>query len=156
ANPLLFTNYSILDNQGDDYVSKALSYLPAQSTIYWDELQNGDIMEDPSPMRVFFAHPALQWAYYISLFGLIIFVLYEKKRRQRIIPIIEPLKNSTVEFVNVVGQVYYEQRDNRNIAQKKIVYFKEHLRSRYFLKTDIMDKEFIERLSQKTGVPLSL
>ncbi len=155
ANPLLFTNYSILDNQGDDYASKALSYLPAQSTIYWDELQNGDIMEDPSPMRVFFAHPALQWAYYISLFSLVIFVLYEMKRRQRIIPIIEPLKNSSVDFAQVVGQVYYEQRNNLNIAQKKIIFFLEHLRTKYYLRTNKLDMDFIERLSQKTGVSYS-
>jgi hypothetical protein len=155
ADPLLFSNYSILNNQGDDYASKALSYLPAQSTIYWDELQNGDIMDDPSPMRVFFAHPSLQWAYYISLFSLVIFVLYEMKRRQRIIPVIEPLKNSTVDFAKVVGQVYYEQRNNLNIAQKKIIFFMEHLRTKYYLKTAKLDMEFIERFSQKTGVSYS-
>ena len=103
-------------------------------------------------MRVFFSHASLQWAYYISLFGMVIFVLYEMKRRQRIIPVIEPLKNSTVEFVNVVGQVYYEQRNNMNIAQKKILFFLEHLRTKYYLKTNPLDQEFIERLSQKTGI----
>ena len=77
------------------------------------------------------------------------------KRRQRIIPIIEPLKNSTVEFANVVGQVYYEQRNNMNIAQKMIIFFYEHLRTKYYLKTNPLDNEFIERLSQKTGIELS-
>jgi len=155
ANPLIFTNYTLLSDRGDDYTAKVLSYLPACKTIYWDEYQNGDIPEDPSPMRVFFSNPNLQWAYYISLFGLVIFVLYEMKRRQRIIPIIEPLKNATVEFANVVGQVYYEQRDNMNIAQKKIIYFYEHLRTAYYLKTTPLDAEFIERLSQKTGIEIS-
>ena len=74
------------------------------------------------------------------------------KRRQRIIPVIEPLKNSTVDFVNVVGQVYYEQRDNRNIAEKKILFFLEYLRTRYYLKTTTLDKEFAGRLSHKTGI----
>jgi hypothetical protein len=155
ANPLIFTNYTLLSDRGDDYTAKVLSYLPASKTIYWDEYQNGDIPEDPSPMRVFFSNPNLQWAYYISLFGLVVFVLYEMKRRQRIIPIIEPLKNATVEFANVVGQVYYEQRDNMNIAQKKIIYFYEHLRTAYYLKTTPLDAEFIERLSQKTGIEIS-
>ena len=155
ANPLIFTNYTLLSDRGNDYTAKVLSYLPAGKTIYWDEYQNGDIPEDPSPMRVFFSNPNLQWAYYISLIGLVVFVLYEMKRRQRIIPIIEPLKNATVEFANVVGQVYYEQRDNMNIAQKKIIYFYEHLRTVYYLKTTPLDAEFIERLSQKTGIEIS-
>ncbi|MBV8390579.1 MAG: DUF4350 domain-containing protein [Mucilaginibacter sp.] len=155
ANPLIFSNYALLSNRGDDYAAKVLSYLPKSNAIYWDEYQNGDIPEDTSPLRVFFNNPALRWAYYLCLFGMIIFVLYEMKRRQRIIPIIEPLKNSTVEFANVVGQVYYEQRNNMNIAQKIIVFFYEHLRTEYYLKTNPLDAEFIERLSQKTGVELS-
>lgn len=152
ANPLIFSNYALLSDRGDDYAAKVLSYLPKSQAIYWDEYQNGDIPEDTSPMRVFFNDPSLSWAYYISLFGMVVFVLYEMKRRQRIIPIIEPLKNSTVEFANVVGQVYYEQRNNMNIAQKMIIFFYEHLRTKYYLKTNPLDNEFIERLSQKTGI----
>jgi hypothetical protein len=156
ANPHVFTNICLLNSQGADYASKALSYLPAQPKIYWDEFQNGDILEDESPLRVFFSHPSLQWAYYISIFSLLIFVFYEMKRRQRIIPVIEPLRNSTVDFANVVGQVYYEQRNNQNIAEKKILFFLEHLRARYYLKTSVLDMEFIERLSQKTSIDHTL
>ncbi len=156
ANPLLFTNYSLLTKNGADYASKALSYLPPQTNIYWDEFQNGDIMEDESPFRVFFNHTSLQWAYYITLFSLVLFVLYEMKRRQRIIPVVEPLKNSTVDFAKVVGQVYYEQRNNKNLAEKKILFFLEHLRTRYYVKTNNLNAEFIESLSYKTGVDTSL
>jgi hypothetical protein len=155
ADPQLFTNFSLLNNRGDDYAAKALSYLSSQPNIYWDELQNGDIMEDPSPLRVFFNHPNLQWAYYISLFSLLFFVLYEMKRRQRIIPEIEPLKNSTVDFAKVVGQVYYEQRNNMNIAQKKVLFFLEHLRTKYYLKTSQLNMDFIGLLSRKTGIEYS-
>lgn len=152
ANPELFTNFGLLDQQGADYVAKALSYIPVQPNIYWDQFQNGDIIEDTSPMRVFFSYPSLQWAYYISLFSLLIFIFYEAKRRQRIIPVIEPLKNTTVDFVNVVGQVYYEQRNNLNIAQKKTLYFLEHLRTQFYLKTNTLDTDFIDCFSQKTGI----
>jgi len=155
TNPLLFTNYGLLTSHGDDYAAKALSYLPKTETLFWDEYQNGDIPDDPSPMRVFFSYASLQWAYYISLVSLVIFILYEKKRRQRIIPVIDPLKNSTVDFAKVVGQVYYEQRDNMNIAQKKIVFFLEHLRTKYYLKTNVLDMEFIRAFSQKTSATYS-
>lgn len=155
TNPGIFTNYSLLNDHGADYMAKALSYLPPQPTIYWDHYQNGDIAVDESPLRVFFNHPSLEWAYYISLFGMIIFILYEVKRRQRIIPVIEPLKNSTVQFVNVVGQVYYEQRNNMNIARKKILFFLEHIRAKYFLRTNTLNAEFAEKLAHKTGIEIS-
>ncbi|HEY8931348.1 MAG TPA: DUF4350 domain-containing protein [Mucilaginibacter sp.] len=152
CTPLAFTNYSLLNNNNADYAAKALSYMPAAKIIYWDEYQNGDIEEDDSPLRVFFEHPQLQWAYYIALFSLVIFVLYEIKRRQRIIPIVEPLANSTLGFVTTVGQVYYEKRDNTNITQKKITYFLSHLRDEYHIKTNKLDQEFIEILAAKTGI----
>jgi len=154
ATPDLFTNYSLLTRQGNDFVEKAFSYMPAAGHLYWDQFQNGDIPEDLSPLRVFFANPALQWAYYLSLCGILVFIFYEMKRRQRVIPVVEPLQNSTLEFVTVVGQVYYEKRDNANIAHKKVIYLLEHFRDYYRLKTNKLDNEFIDTLSKKTGVAI--
>lgn len=156
ANPGVFTNIGILKNNGADYAAKALSYLPQTKKVYWDEFQNGDIAEDTSPMRVFFENPSLQWAYYLSLCGMLVFVLFEIKRRQRIIPIIAPLTNSTLDFVNVVGQVYYEKRNNTNIAHKKILYLLEHLRDEYQVKTNKLDNEFIERVTAKLNIDRQL
>jgi len=157
ANPQLLSNYSLLNPQGADYAAKALSYLPADAeNIYWDQYQNHDIITDRSPMRVFFQYPALQWAYYLALASLLLFVVYEVKRRQRIIPVVEPLKNSTLEFVTVVGKVYYEQRDNANITTKKILYFSDHLRNTYGLKPGEYRQEFIAILASKTGIEWQL
>ncbi|MDR6942874.1 DUF4350 domain-containing protein [Mucilaginibacter pocheonensis] len=152
TTPAVFTNYSLLTKQGADYAAKALSYLPNAKYIYWDQFQNGDIPEDISPLRVFFSNRALQWSYYISLVGMVVFIIYEMKRRQRIIPVIEPLQNSTLNFVTVVGQVYYEKRNNANIAHKKVIYLLAHLRDHYRLKTSNLDQEFVDKLSQKTGI----
>lgn len=152
ANPHLFTNYSLLKPQGADYAAKALSYLPTTPTLYWDQYQNHDIPEDDSPLRVLFSNDSLRWAYYISLLTTLIFILFEIKRRQRIIPIADPLQNTTLDFVRVVGQVYYESRDNSNIAHKKITYLLEHWRTQYNLKTQVLNREFTELLAQKAGL----
>lgn len=152
ANPQLFTNYSLLTPQGADYASKALSYLPITQNVYWDQFQNKDIDVDQSPLRVIFSHDSLRWAYYIALITALVFVIYEVKRRQRIIPVIEPLQNNTLDFVTTVGQVYYERRDNGNIAHKKITYLLEYWRTKYYLKTTVLNMEFVNALSQKTGI----
>jgi len=152
ADPELFSNYSLLTGDGANYAERALSYLPVSKNVYWDEFQNHDIESDMSPMRVFLNNPPLQWAYYLSLFTLFIYVLFEIKRRQRIIPIIEPLKNATVDFVSVVGRVYFEKRDNANIALKKILFLLSHIRENYLIKTNKLDIEFIDTLARKTGV----
>ncbi|WP_158825266.1 DUF4350 domain-containing protein [Mucilaginibacter lacusdianchii] len=152
ANPHLFTNYSLLSPQGAEYAAKALSYLPVTNKIYWDQFQNKDIAEDESPLRVIFGNDSLRYAYYIALFTTLIFIIYQMKRRQRVIPVIEPLQNATLDFVNVVGQVYYEQRNNSDITHKKITYLLEHIRTVYNLKTNILNKEFTDALAQKTGI----
>lgn len=156
ANPQLLTNYNLLKPQNLNFAGKALSYIPQTKNLYWDQYLNGDIAQDESPMRVFFKHPGLQWAYYISLAAILLFVIYEIKRRQRIIPVVEPLQNATVGFVSVVGKVYYEQRDNTDIAIKKITYFLEHIRNTYNLKTNTFDNEFLNTFIKKTGVEETL
>jgi predicted house-cleaning noncanonical NTP pyrophosphatase (MazG superfamily) len=37
---------------------------------------------------------------------------------------------------------------------KKITYFLDYVRNKFYLKTNKLDKEFIERLSEKSGKPV--
>ncbi len=152
ANPKFFSNYSLLKPQGAEYAATALSFLKSNKQVIWDEYYTDNNADASSPMRLFLSRPALQWAYYIGIVSLLLFVLFEIKRRQRIIPVIEPLTNTTLEFVNVVGQVYYEKRNNANIAHKKILYLLTDLRDSYQLKTNKLDNEFIDKLSAKLDI----
>ncbi len=152
SNPKLFSNYSLLKPDGAGYAATALSYLKGTRQLVWDEYYSQGDTGDDTPMRMFLKNPTLQWAYYIAIFSLLAFVLFEIKRTQRVIPVIEPLSNSTLEFVTVVGQVYYEKRDNANIARKKILYLLEHLREGFQLKTNNLDDEFVEKLTAKLGI----
>jgi hypothetical protein len=151
SNPKAFSNYSMLTADGAKYAATMLSYVKNTSTIAWDEYYTGE-EDEKSLMEVFFGNRYLQWAYYTTLAAMLLFVLYEMKRRQRIIPVITPLKNSTVEFVNVVGQVYYEKRNNADIAHKQVTYMLSHLREEYHLKTDKLNEEFVEKLTGKLGL----
>ncbi|RYF77044.1 MAG: DUF4350 domain-containing protein, partial [Cytophagaceae bacterium] len=153
--PLALTNYYLLSPASSDYMTKALSYLPAQPT-YWDEFQKqGRFNEDEqSLLRYIYKQPALTWAYYIGLFGLIIYALFAGKRTQRIIPVVQLPQNTSLEFVKTVGRMYFQQNDHDNVARKKIQYFLADLRERYFLNTQVLDPEFTETLARKSGVPL--
>jgi len=150
-NPQLLTNYNLLNPAGAKYASTSLSYLPLSKTVIIDESNTRGNITDNSILRVIFAHQPLAWAYTLALTGLLLFIFFEIKRRQRIIPIIDPLKNSSVDFVKVVGQVYYQQRDNRDITEKKISYFLEYVRTAYRLKTTTIDDELATALVLKSG-----
>ncbi|WP_113654541.1 DUF4350 domain-containing protein [Pedobacter namyangjuensis] len=150
-NPQLLTNYSLLKDDGLAYASRALSYLPDSEHLIWNEYFTRLNENNKSVLRVFFAYDQLRWAYYIALFSLVAFVLFEIKRRQRIIPISAPLKNTTAEFVEVVGRVYYQQRNNKDIADKKLTYLLSYIRNKYKLKTSEINQEFKNSLLKTTG-----
>ena len=152
SEPGFYTNFNMLDKYGAEYAAKTLSYIQTSDQVIFDDYFSAQKNETTDVLRVFFKHPELKWAYYLTIFSLVIFVLYEIKRRQRIIPIADPLKNASVEYAHVVGSVYYHERNNLDIAKKKINYFMEYLRTRYFLKTNEIGSDFATLLMEKTGI----
>lgn len=153
AAPLCFSNYFMLHQNNAEYTAKALSYIdPAVTHIYWDEYYKTGTATSDTPLRFLLNNEFLSWAYYITLFTMILFVLFEMKRRQRPIPVVEPLKNTSLEFVQTVGNVYFNKKDNLNIAHKKISYLKEFIRTRFYLSSAQWNDEFAELLTKKTGI----
>ncbi|WP_338873274.1 DUF4350 domain-containing protein [Spirosoma sp. SC4-14] len=151
--PLAFTNYYVLSPKTSAYAFKALSYLPALPT-YWDEYQKQGRFdeEQQSIFRYIRSQPALNWAYYLVVFGLIFYAIFAGKRTQRIIPVMEPLQNTSLDFVKTIGRLYFQQGDHENLTRKKILYFLADLRERYGLNTTVLDKEFAETLARKSGI----
>ena len=78
-------------------------------------------------------------------------MIFNAKRRQRIIKIIKPLQNTTVAFVKTVSNLYFETQDHKNLIHKKITYFLEKIRMDYNLDTSVLNDEFILRLASKAG-----
>lgn len=151
--PLCFSNYFLLTRQNADYTAKALSYLPADiRKVYWDEYYKLGPAGSGNPLRFLLSNTWLKWGFRTGLLAMALFVIFGIKRKQRIIPLMPPLRNSTLDFVQTVGNVYFNKRDNKNIALKKISYFLEHIRSHFFLSTSPLNKEFIEAFSVKSDI----
>lgn len=148
--PEAFSNYYFVSTNYS-YVSKALSYLPNQHTL-WDEYYKATNVPSDSILRVVFEYPALQKAYYVLLLSLILFMIIGAKRKQRIIPVIEPYPNTTLQFVDVVGTLYYQTGNHKTIADKKITYFLDYIRSNFQTKTTMYDDAFIDRIANLSGV----
>ena len=157
AAPLCFSNYFILYGNNREYVAKALSYIsPAITTLHWDEYYKSGREGASTPLRFFLSNNFLKWALWLTVAALLIYVFFEIKRRQRIIPVIEPLRNTTLDFVETVSSVYYSQHDNNSIARKKTQFWFDHIRQRYYLSTNNTDDSFIQQLQRKSGVPAEL
>ena len=151
--PLAFTNYFVLRPHTTGFAAGALAYLPARHT-YWDEYQKQGPMGEQSLLRVVLAHEPLRVAYYLSLAGALLFMLIEARRRQRIIPIVKPLPNTTLLFTRTVAGLYRQGRSHGLIAEKKVSLFLDYLRIHFQEPApDLGDEAFRERLAQKAGLP---
>ena len=151
--PLAFTNYYLLRPRTADFAAGALAYLPARAA-WWDEYQKQGPLGDQSLLRVLLAYPALRAAYYLTLLGAVLFVLVEARRRQRIIPTIKPLPNTTLLFIRTVAGLYRQGRNHALIAEKRVALFLDYLRVRFNeASPDLGDSDFRERLSHKAGLP---
>ncbi|WP_051285139.1 DUF4350 domain-containing protein [Aequorivita capsosiphonis] len=147
--PEAFSNYYLL-NGNEKYAANVLSYIDADE-IYWDEYIKSGRKVITSPMRFILNQEPLTWAYYVLLGGLLIFVLFKGKREQRVVAVMEPLKNTSVEFTKTIGDLYFQHKDYSNIIAKKITYFLETLRSKYYINTNEISEDFIKTLALKSG-----
>ncbi|OEK03114.1 hypothetical protein BFP97_17000 [Roseivirga sp. 4D4] len=152
--PLVFTNYFILGEETSQFAAAMLSLFPEDELVVHNEYYQLGRREVQSPLRVILSNPSLKWAFFILLFTVFIFMFFESKRRQRIIPLITPLKNMSVEFVETLGRLYYRQKDHRKLAVKRVQYWKDYVRVHFNLKTDHFGDRFNTDLSSKSGQPL--
>lgn len=154
STPLAFTNIHVLYSNSD-YAATALSFLPDQSTII-DRYHKPFRINDNSPTQFILAHKPLRIAFYIIVLLLLIYMIFGSKRKQKMIPVVNPLKNTSLEFIKTVGRLYYKSENHADIAQKKTIYFKEYLRDKYFIYSMSESDENISLIAAKTGVKTSL
>jgi hypothetical protein len=87
----------------------------------------------------------------LLLLLLLLIYLIESKRRQRPIAVIQPLQNTSLDFVRTIGRLYFQRRDNHNLASKMVTHFQDMVRTRYNLTTSSLDEELVNRLAHRTG-----
>lgn len=147
--PEAFTNYYLLKDKLH-YPASVLSYIETP-VVYWDTHMKSGRREVPSQMRFIFAQESLTWAYYLSVIGILFIILFKAKREQRPIPVIEPLRNTSVEFTQTIGDLYFQHKDYESIIAQRITYLMETIRNRYQLDTRQLDNAFIDKLAGKSG-----
>lgn len=161
ASPLAFSNYFILHKQNIHYYQQALSVIPPNTkVVVWNEyyLQKQDKPSQkggPNWLGGLMAVPAFRWGLLTALLFLVLFVLLEMRRKQRVIPPHDRPKNDSLDFVQTLGRLYYDRGDHRNLAEKMSAHFLEHVRLTYKVSTNTLDEHFCSLLHAKSGYAFS-
>lgn len=149
--PYAFTNYFILENKNNtDFTSSLLAYIDTTKNVYVDNHHKTGKTFYTSPMRIFLSAKELKWAYYIALIGALFYVFFEGKRKQRAIPVVTPLKNQTLAFTRTIADMYYQKNRQKEIAEHKINFFMDFVRSKFHVNTLEKNDDFYNTVSARS------
>ena len=149
--PLVFSNYHVLysDHQ---YQEQLLGWFSVTGgTLEWDEYYKPFRMESSSPIKMILSERSLRAAYWTLFIGLLIYIFTNVLRRQRIIPVLKPKNNMSLDFVQTIGLLYYNRKDHKDLVQKIFTGFSEYINSKYFLRFEYSE-DFYRKLALKSGV----
>ncbi|MCB0431315.1 MAG: DUF4350 domain-containing protein [Flavobacteriales bacterium] len=157
TNPIIFTNYHLLTEDGFRYTERVLGYLKSDR-IYWDRISHnpsdnsGDATNTTNPLRFLFSHRSLKTGWYMTCGLILLYLFFGSKRRQRVIPILPANNNASIEYAKAVGTLYFQQGSPKLMAEEIILLFNNYLRNRYRIDTKLERKPLVEQVATRSGL----
>lgn len=156
--PMLFTNFGVLDPSASGLLFRLMSQfgdMPVVRTLKYVATA-GRYDDGRSPLRYFISQKPLREALYIGLLLILVFMVSSMRRRQRVIPVVEPPRNNTLEFAQLIGTLYYQRKNHTDLVRKKYLFFAEELRNA--LSVDVAsahgDSRTFAVIAAATGLPV--
>ncbi len=153
ATPILLTNFYILNKEFNSkiFTEEFVSFIKNENVIWFDENYNPNEREsNNSIFNVILKYKSLRYAWYTLVIGLILFLIFYGKRKQRIVPIIEPVKNTTIEYIETVGNLYYQENNHTQLLNKQIKLALHFIRTEWKIVTQDINEDFKTKLQQKS------
>ena len=147
--PYVFTNYFVLKPGNWSYYNGLLSYINIKRPVYWaTNVQNGATAQ--GVFKYIIENPGFLWAYRLLFAGLLLYILFEGKRRQRAIPVVQPPKNETLGFTKTIADMYIENKEHKQIALLHIKHFMDYVRHRLHIDIRQNSTKLKQLIAQKT------
>jgi hypothetical protein len=157
TSPVTFTNFFVLHGDNYKYLERIAALFPEKPRrVVWDEYflykkESGE-GNGKGLLSVILQYPNFQWAFWLAMLFLALYIATEIWRKQRIVPEYGKPANEYMEFVSTIGKLYYEKGDHQNLAEKMVQFFLEYVRQKYKLNTQYVNSEFAHALAVKTAV----
>lgn len=151
TTPLAFTNYYLLKDEGRGFMENTFSLLPDRPVL-WDEYYKVGRSGSTSPLRYILEQPALRWAYWTVIALLLLTVLVYARRRQRAIPVVEAPRNTSRDFADTMGRLYYFRGDHADLARKLSTQFKDEVRRKLRLQNTEWKERTMEEIAKRSAI----
>ncbi len=150
--PQLFLNKNIKKDEGLRHVHKMLSLVKHDTLLVYDPSTYKISREQAeSYLSFIFSEPSLKAAYFLTIAGLLVFLLFNSKRVQREIPILPKNRNTLQEYVNTLTELNYSQKDHSYMVSIMEKNFYHQMYKSFYV--EVKDEDYVEKLSKKSKVP---
>ncbi|MCC6372208.1 MAG: DUF4350 domain-containing protein [Bacteroidia bacterium] len=149
--PDAFGNYFVV-NHNNRFVAYTMLSKLSSKKIIWDEHYKTYNTANYSLLKFILESDSLYAAYLLMIAGILLYMLFESKRRQKAIKVIVPPENSTLQFVSVISHVYYNSKNHKHVAVEKIKYFYETVRKKFNVNTSSINAEFMDEMATLSGI----
>ncbi|MCB9189073.1 MAG: hypothetical protein H6599_07300 [Flavobacteriales bacterium] len=167
SQPYDFSNVNVIRQDGKIHAENIFSHFP-YNNVYWHQnfgkyseyrgIPQPKAKKVPheisrsSPLEFILSNPMLFMAFILILIGLGLYVIVFSKRQQRIIPPVESNNNSSLEFLDVVSKLYYQQKQHNKLVNHMLQIFVTFVREHYYINLTTKQPDLPLRLSEKSGI----
>lgn len=159
GTPLLCTNYSVLSKDTRELVFRMMSLISdkevVRTEVYCKGVFDEDTYKEKTVLDLILNNEPLLWAWRLMAITLLVFMIFNARRRQKVIPVIERPRNHSLEFVKLIGTLFYHNHNHADLVCKKFTLFKEDIlkKTGHDLDDETVDLEdSVELLSNRTGI----
>lgn len=160
--PLLMTNYAIMDGKTAELTLKLLEPIGDRHTVRImgknplnpnTKANKNSNENENTEFSYLLSQPALKWALNLTLALLLIFSIFNARRKMRAIPLERESKNATLDFAKFVGTFHFRRNRHKELVLTKYSMLLRHLRQTYGWEVESMSAEDLARnLEEKTGL----
>ncbi len=154
--PELFTNIASMNDCYLENFNKTFSQFSSSRVIlHRDEKSDLAVgLNDQSLLQFIMSQPALKAAYMLTILLTLLFVIFSSKRKLREVPLLERQKNTSLDYVATISDIFMSQDQNEKLVRHMKTIFFHKVRSDYYLREN--DASFAMKLSKKSQVPIDL
>ncbi len=148
--PLVFTNLFLLDGQNYEIAEFILNQSPVENSRFVTYYELGRLPFNAAAMLIF-NNAGYKTAFFLLSVLSLLYLLFKSKRLERPIPVYIPPSNASLEFSNMLGILFYQQKQFKKAGSMLIRQISNHLFHHYNLRDVSFNDDEISALMQRTG-----
>ena len=153
AFPEAFSNYFLLDKVNKSYTEQVLGTWDLSHTVLLDHYIKSGKVTNSSPLYLVLSNPYLKAAYFTCWVLLVLWVLFEGKRKQKAIRLITPPQNKSLEFAKTISAIYLNRKDMTQLGRLQLKLFWYYCRTKFNVHAENRE-EIADLTAIKSGVSL--